>query len=212
MQRAWLLPVSVVAATSALIVSARPPAPEPSSDADEAYGAIVGTPAPAPRPGAERLDALTAYVDPDFGFSLAVPMGWTAMVLPESDAELEMLEPGYAVAFESPLEHEDDRFVDYLMVEILPGAESGLFETDGSRRRETVVDGRHAWRDALSLPAAADDARAVDLIVRQATSSGLGYTVAFFAVGEPARRPLIDDAFEAMLRTFRLPRRPFDVS
>ena len=141
-----------------------------------------------------------------------MPAGWNATVVPETDTELAMLEPGYAVAFESAREHERDVFTDYLMIEILPGDEAGLFETDGRLRRATVVDGRPAWRDALTLPADPADARAVDLIVRQASLSGLGYTIGFYAVAEPARAALIEDAFEAMLRTFELPRRPFDVS
>ena len=74
------------------------------------------------------------------------------------------------------------------------------------------MNGRAAWRDALSLPADPSDPDAVDLVVRQAAVSGLGYTVGLYAIGEPARLPLLEDAFEAMLRTFRLTRAPFEVS
>jgi len=204
MQRAWLLPLAVVVVTTAIIVSSRPPA---AGDRPVAMPSASGS-----RAGAESLLDLDAYVDPDFGFMLGVPAGWTAVPVPESDAELAMFEPGYAVGFQSPREHATDIFTDYLMIEILPGDESGLFETDGSRRVETRVAGRRAWRDALTLPADTNDAANVDLVVRQAVMSGLGYTIGFYAVGEPERLGILEDAFEAMLRTFRLPRRPFDVS
>ena len=229
MQHAWLAPVSVAAIVAIAILTTRTTPATGGSGPDRLGPSGDGTSAASPdapliASGREPLgvtsapsvpDVLTAlepYVDPDFGFTVAVPAGWNATIVPETDAELAMLEPGYAVAFESAREHARDVFTDYLMIEILPGDEAGLFETDGRLRRATVVDGRPAWRDALTLPADPADARAVDLVVRQASLSGLGYTIGFYAVAEPARAALIEDAFEAMLRTFKLPRRPFDVS
>ena len=173
---------------------------------------------------------LNAYVDPDFGFSVATPAGWRAVVAAESDAQMAMYEPGYALAFESPRD-DDDLFADYLMVEILPGSESGLFETDGSRRRATRVDGRPAWRDELRLPmtvpapiasAIAPDAGGstpagareaeVELAIYQASFAGLGFTVSLYAIGEGSRGDFMAGAFEIMLRTFRLGDEPFEVS
>ena len=182
--------------------------------------------------GAATLDTLelVAYVDPDFGFSMATPANWRAVVAVESDARMAMYEPGYAVAFESPRD-DDDLFADYLMVEILPGSESGLFETDGSRRRMTWVDDRLAWRDELrlpmtvsvpiapvtvpdgggSMPAGVREAE-VELAIYQASFAGLGFTVSLYAVGERSRRDLMAEAFEIMLRTFRLDVDPFEIS
>jgi len=203
MQRAWLFPVAVAVAVGALIVSTVPSATGEPSFEDFA---------PAVSAHADELHALDTYVDPDFGFSLAVPAGWTAVIAVPVEAGPALLEPGYAIGFESPREGDGDIFSDYLMVEILPGDESGLFRTDGSLVRETRVDGRIAWRDALTLAADPGIGSAVDLIVRQAAMAGLGYTVGLYAIGEPARLELLEDAFEVMLRTFRLPTPPFTVS
>ena len=249
MQRAWLLPLFVAAGTVVLIVSTQPSVRGASSRAvsdevalgrsasgevtiDDGAG-VVPPDGVADADARERLRGLTAYVDPDFGFSVAVPAGWRAVVAAESEAQAAMHEPGYAVGFESPRERATDVFSDYLMIEILPDDESGLFETDGSRRRAVTIDGRSAWRDELVLPASVlgpiavpsgegavsvgERARrqaggASDLIVRQASLAGLGYTIGFYAIGERSREALMGDAFETMLRTFRLVRAPFDVS
>ena len=215
-----MLPVSVVVATAVFVVMT-----DSGDDAAPAVPTVDRVPL--------SLGALVHYADPDLGFGVAVPDGWRASVVAESDAQRLMYEPGYAVGFESPREGVDDPFADYLMIEILPGDESGLFVTDGSRRRSVEIDGRRAWRDALRLSAAGvphgmsapDGSRpaedpggrasasvAVDLLVLQAATRGLGYTVGFFAIGEPSNAVALGDAFEAMLRTFRLPRAPFDVS
>ena len=232
MHRAWLFPASVAAVVAALIASTRLPAP-----LDAALPAAVPSDAPvrhadraADEEARESLQAIEHYVDPDFGFTLAIPAGWNAVVAAESEAQMAMHEPGYAVGFESPREHADDVFSDYLMIELLPGAESGLFETNGSRRRPVTIDGRAAWRDELTIAAGAfgnrpaasvsgrssrEEPRAGDgreLVVRQAAIVGLGYTVGLYAIGESTREALMGDAFEMMLRTFRLTRAPFDVS
>jgi|GEM_PF-1469600 len=219
MQRAWLIPVLVAATVASTIAVTQVSTRRADAGVDvrvaaeEKYAGPTATDDLLSFDGTStRLVGLDAYVDPDFGFSIAVPAGWTPVVAAETDAELAMLEPGYAVGFESPLTHDRDVFSDYLMVEIMPADDHGLFETDGRERRETRIDGRPAWRDALTLPADGTNPATVDLIVRQATMSGLGFTVGLYAVGEPARLPLLEDAFEAMLRTFRLPRAPFSVS
>jgi len=162
--------------------------------------------------GVELLLELEAYLDPVFGFELAIPYGWTPVVVADDDVNMTMLEPGYAVGFESPQEHAGDVFSDYLMVEIMPGDDSGVFETNENARRVVTVDGRVGWRDELTLPAESDGTPAVDLIVRQASISGLGFTIGLYAIGEPSRRALLDDAFEVMLRTFSLPVLPYDIS
>lgn len=172
---------------------------------------------------------LQTYVDPDFDFSLAVPEGWQAVVMAEGDAA-NGRETGYAIGFESPFGRDDEVFSDYLMVEISPGEISSLFETDGQARSPTRVDGRSGWRDELALtmpvpvasssnpgvegyagPRPGSAEAAVELIVRQAWFSGTDYTIALYAIGERSRRTLLDDAFEVMLRTFRLHGAPFDV-
>ena len=201
MRHAWLLPVLVTAVTPLVVVTERPRA-----------SALDAPGSPAPRGVGAALAGLDPYVDPDFGFSVAVPSGWTPIVVPEDATAEDALEPGYAVAFESVPHEDGERFADYLMIEILPGAEAGLFETDGTRRRRALVDGRRAWRDELTLPPDPADARPVELVVRQASLSGLGYTIGFYAIGRSTRTPLIEDAFEAMLRSFHLPWRPFAVS
>ena len=118
------------------------------------------------------------------------------------------------------------------MVEIRPGDESGLFDTDGSLGYATRIDGRSAWRDELVLdmsapvptapvssgradlpaPVVSGEGATVELVIRQASFSGLGFTVGLYAVGARSRRAVMGEAFEIMLRTFRLPGEPFDVS
>lgn len=229
MHRAWLFPVLVSVSVGALIVSTRPSARDASAVAvpQMPVRSAVGV-----RRSDETLRGLQPYIDPDFAFSLAIPDGWLAVVAAQSEEKMAMHEPGYAVGFRPSHEHAGDGFVDYLMIEILPGRDSGLFETDGSRRREAIVDGRRGWREELALPASsfgathetpsneqalAEESRIgfappLDLLVRQAAISGLGYTIGFYAIGDPSRRSLLDAAFETMLRTFHLPNAPFDVS
>lgn len=202
--RAWLLPVLVVVGVAALIASTRSPATRDAC-------ALTTDPVAAPV-ATTRLRALEHYLDPELGFSLAIPHGWTAVVAAETDEQLAMLEPGYAVGFESRPEHATDRYADYLMIEVLPGRDSGRFASDGRTRRETVIDGRRGWRERLELVAEPAEAVRVELVVYQAELVGLGYTIGFYAVGEPAREALLADAFEAMLRTFSLHRPPFATS
>ena len=213
MHKAWLPFVGLTGLTVAMFIVSQPVAE--ISNSSVAGGATRQAPSMLTVDGGTSVDLLLeleAYLDPVFGFELAIPDGWTPVVAAEDDASLAILEPGYAVGFESPQEHAGDVFSDYLMVEIMPGDDSGVFETDATARRVVIVDGRVGWRDELSLPAESAVSPAVDLIVRQASISGLGFTVGLYAIGEPSRRALLDDAFEVMLRTFSMPILPYDIS
>lgn len=215
MHKAWYLILVLAALTVVMIVAPLPATslaalPGPAGAGRHQIGGLADGGDVVV--GVDVLVELEAYLDPDFGFELAVPRGWTAVVAAEDDASLALLEPGYAVGFESPQQHVGDVFSDYLMVEIMPGDESGAFDTDERKRRDVTIDGHTGWRDELALQADVSGTPAVDLIVQQASISGVGYTIGLYAIGEPARRAFLDDAFEVMLRTFRLPVAPFNVS
>lgn len=142
------------------------------------------------------------YDDDDYGFSVAIPAGWLKVVAVETLEDFEILEPGYTIGFEAPNEGSDDLFADYIMIEILPGTDSGAFETDGSNRVEVSIDSRPAWIDKIDVNAAVYGLEDIELTVYQAQISGLGYTVGLYAIGEPGREETMAAAFELMVRTF----------
>ncbi len=159
----------------------------------------------------ELLTDVESYRDLDFGFSFAVPSGWQKIVSVESEEDLEILEPGYAVGFESPNQGDNDLFADYILIEILPGSESGLFETDGVHRRPVSIDGQATWFDKVDIDSGSTGIDDVDLTVYQAELIGLGYTVGLYAIGEQSRTKLMAAAFEVLVRTFTLEAAPFVV-
>lgn len=176
----------------------------------------------------ERLLDIEHYEDLDYGFKLAIPAGWRKIVTAESVSEPvdsinsvndnersttpQSLEPGYAVGFESVQQNADDRFADYILIEVLPGNESGRFEAADSLRQAVTIDGRRTWFDRLEIDHVSSGTIDVDLVVYQAELSGVGYTVGLYAIGEPVREHLLAMAFEVMLQTFKVVRDPFSVS
>lgn len=154
---------------------------------------------------------IESYIDEEYGFSMAIPAGWRKIVTAESEADLKELEPGYAVGFESPRQGEEDLFADYILIEILPGSESGLFESEPDRRKPLQVDGQAAWFDTVHVDSASSGISEVDLTIYQAELIGLGYTVGIYAIGEPESAELMAAAFELMVRTFEFQIAPFSV-
>ncbi len=142
------------------------------------------------------------YEDDDYGFSVAIPAGWQKVVAVQSEENFGILEPGYTVGFEAPKYGEMDLFADYIMIEILPGNDSGAFETDGSNRIEVSIDGSPGWIDMLDIKATETGLKDVELTIYQAQISGLGYTVGLYAIGEPDRGELMSTAFKLLVRTF----------
>lgn len=160
----------------------------------------------------QPIERILPYFDDDYGFEVAVPEHWSRNFAATSDEQSEALEPGYAVGFESPRSGTNDVFADYLMVEILPGAHSGAFETDGSHTRVEMVDGRVAVVDQVNLDGFEIDDNRIDLVVFQAEIVELGFTVGIFVIGEQHEVAVLADAFELALKTFRVPDDPFSVS
>lgn len=158
------------------------------------------------------IEKIVAYNDQDYGFQLAVPEQWSRIYAAEDDADADALEPGYAVGFESPRTSQHDVFADYLMVEILPGAHTGAFESDGSSTKVVMVDGKVAITDQVQLNGFDINGEEIDLIVFQAEIVELGFTVGLFAIGEQREAQVLQDAFELMLKTFQIPEDPFSVS
>lgn len=169
--------------------------------------------APATRTSSlPAIEKIVAYNDMDYGFQLAVPESWARIFAAEDDLESDVLEPGYAVGFESPRTEEHDMFADYLMVEILPGAHSGAFASDGTQTKVVMVDGRVAVTDKIELDGFDVNGAEIDLIVFQAEIVELGFTVGIFAIGEKSEAAVLADAFALALKTFKVPDDPFSVS
>ena len=227
MQGAWLFPVSVLAITT-LVISCHGQIPRLANQdrlPSEASGVDLLAAAQGSTGGADgasstlepyargtTIDAVSAWSDPELGLSFAYPAGWKPVQPIETEIQAALLEPGYAIGFESPKVGDDDPFADYIMIEILPGRDSGAFSSDGSQRRGTLIDGRLGWRDVVLVEADERDSMALDLVVHQAEFSGLGYTVGLYAIGQGKALPLLADAFELLLRTFHLSREPYPVS
>lgn len=157
--------------------------------------------------GFELILDLERYEDADYGFSMAIPSGWTRIVAADIESEemdevLAPLEPGYAVGFESPRSGSADRFADYILLEILPGDEIGLFESMPEDRRYLASGGVDLAYERLSINHASNDSVEVDLIIFQRGVQAFGYTLAFYAIGEPANEQALFDAFRIMLFTF----------
>ncbi len=149
------------------------------------------------------------YADVDFGFSMVVPKNWEK--LPPLDIpEYELLnEPGYSVMFESPLKDANDNYADYIMVEVLPGIETGAFISDGEHRALVTVDGQTAVEDKILLTDFPVGDKELDLSIRQAEIAQLGYTVGLYAVGTKDNARMLEDAFRALLYSFELPKQPY---
>lgn len=176
--------------------------------------------------GSERILQLETYEDLEYGFSVAIPVGWRRIVTADSSSEpvtgaaataassgeASSLEPGYAVGFESVQQHAHDPFADYILIEILPGDASGLFTADAALRQPATIDGRDTGFDRLEIDHVDSGLIDVDLIVYQAEISGVGYTVGLYAIGEPVREHLLATAFEVMMQTFKMVGDPFSIS
>lgn len=202
MRSAFLFPLLVGIAITLFVVNN-----VASSKAEQPAGI------PAAEPQAQELISdIEHYEDLDYGFSMAIPAGWRPIIADGSKEQFEDLEPGYAIGFESPRQGEQDRFADYILVEILPGTDSGLFVTDGKNRQAVSIDGRAAFYDKLMVDSTASDLTEVDLTIFQAELTGVGYTVGLYAIGEPSRESLMSAAFEIMVRTFGVNAEPFPLS
>ena len=208
MRFAFLLPVAVAAGTSALIAVERERA-APVAARPSAPGAPSATGSGA---GGGALAGISAYTDPELAFDVAIPDGWTPISLVEDVPGPDgPLGGGRAVGFQAPRDGPDDAFADYVMIEILPGTDSGQFLTDGSRTAPVTIDGVVGSRDRLVIEGHEVNGTRLELVVHQAEIRGLGWTIGFYAIGESRRAELVAEAFELMIRTFRLPGPPFRV-
>ncbi|MFK7995298.1 MAG: hypothetical protein AB8B87_14250 [Granulosicoccus sp.] len=160
----------------------------------------------------DQIVELERYEDLDYGFSVAVPVGWTKIVAADTDtadSELASLEPGYAVGFGSPRSNVDDRFEDYILIEVLPGDDSGLFEASDAEQRFIQAGSEKIAYDRLEVDGATDDASDIDLVIFQRGVKAFGYTLGFYAIGEPSNEQAMFDAFQIMLRTYKQKADPF---
>ena len=152
------------------------------------------------------------YVDESFGFSMVVPQHWKEIITDVGIEDSGVSEPGYSVIFESPKQSEVDTYADYIMVEVLPGNETGAFDSDGKHRDLVIVDGQKAVRDELTLVNFPFGETSIDLTIRQAEIAQLGYTVGLYVIGTRDNAQMLDSAFRALLYSFQLPEAPYQVS
>ncbi len=161
--------------------------------------------------GLAPIERILPYYDEDYDFEVAVPENWTRIFAALDDQGTDELEPGYAVGFESPRSNSDDVFADYLMVEILPGSQTGAFTTDGTHSDVVIVDGRAALTDHVYLDGFDINGNSIDLVVFQAEIVELGFTIGIYAIGEKREAAVLADAFQLALKTFKVPIDPFRV-
>ena len=208
MRFAFLLPVFVAAGTVAAIVA------EGVSRAPDASAADAASPRSAHGAADARFTDIDTYTDPELALDVAFPASWSPIDVvddaPGTGADA-LAQTGRVIGFEAPRDGPSDAFADYVMIEILPGRESGLFLTDGSRTEPVTIDGVEGFRDSLVIEGHEVGGVALDLVVHQAEIRGLGWTVGFYAIGETRHAELVAEAFELMIRSFRLSAPPFRV-
>ena len=95
------------------------------------------------------------------------------------------------------------------MVEVLPGNETGAFISDGEHRSLVTVDGQTAVEDKILLTNFPVGDMELDLSIRQAEIAQLGYTVGLYAVGTKDNARMLEEAFQALLYSFKLPKQPY---
>lgn len=187
-----------------------------ASDMLQVHGVEI-TRAPEPDINASHsINGLRLYDDHEYGFSLAVPEGWTKVVADESDISgsnelLATLDQGYAVGFESPQADRYDRFADYILIEVMPGVDSGLFESTLDNQEFLQVGEEQLAYDRLDIDSETDDNIDVDLVIFQRGVQALGYTLSFYAIGEPANEKNLFEAFQIMLHTYTQNEAPFEI-
>jgi hypothetical protein len=152
------------------------------------------------------------YEDSTLGFSMVVPKQWSRLIPDHSYEVSDDMDAGYSVIFESPLEGEQDSYADYIMIEVLPGIDTGAFESTGEHRGVVIVDGQQAVRDELTLLDFPVGGHRIDLLVKQAEIAQLGYTVGLYVIGTNNNAQMLDEAFRALLYSFQLPKQPYLVS
>lgn len=152
------------------------------------------------------------YVDADYGFSMVVPQGWRRSVADGRGPDNNLTDLGYSVTFESAVQNDADPYVDYIMVEVLLGTETGAFDSDGSHREVVTIDGQTAVRDTINLPGYPFDDAILDLTIRQVEIAQLGFTVGLYAIGTKDNAEMLDEAFGALVYSFVLPDEPFLVA
>lgn len=153
---------------------------------------------------APRLPVLHAndwveYTDPVAGFQLRVPRSWTRQVLGSDDDE--GVDTGYAVTYLSPTS-DNDLFADYIMVELLPQAETGFLANSSATRTVVEIDGRQAISERIILDDYPFDDQTVDLLVHQLTLSGIDYSLGVYVVGEIREEQRLNAVFKSVLQSF----------
>lgn len=159
------------------------------------------------------ISDIEIYEDADYGFSVAVPTGWTRIVAAQPpSSQIMNLEQGHAVGFETGRQGSADRFADYILIEVLPGDDSGAFAANEDAQRWMSFDDQLIAYQEVYINSDEDPNVDVDLIIYQREVRALGYTVGFYAIGEPVNQKTLFDAFQIMLRTYYQQHDPFSVA
>ena len=172
-------------------------------------------PTDSPRLRSAAVDPLvsealtTHYTDPDVGFGARVPVGWYR----EADKGFD--EAGHAISFQSPPSHAGDQYSDYIMVALSPGPFQPVFTQPVSETVPIVIAGHDLVRERIVLNAydtlSAHFARTapVDLVVWRVVMAFADFSVALYAVSEPAEEPRLERLFLEFSHAFELYELPF---
>ncbi len=186
--------------------------PAPDAPVDAGLHEVSSAPPNIRAVGNLNIDSLSHYSDTLYAFDVAVPTGWQRIVTIDEDTVDDAASDwSYAVGFESKMSHTSDRYADYVMIEVMPGAQSGGFVSSGRETEAIVVDGRPAVRDRIWLDSIDLHGDELTLVVYQAMVSGLGFNVGLYAIGEQRESEGLGMAFDALLHTFTLHEEPYTV-
>jgi len=146
------------------------------------------------------------HTDPAGGFDARVPRFWQRIhrVTPG--------DPGVTISFESPPSGPEDRFADYLMIDIQPGNRVTILEERATEIVPMRINGRTVLRERIVLSQHPVADTYIDLVAWQLTWRHTGYSVGIYAIGEQREEARIERLLIEFADSFSLPAPPFMVA
>lgn len=143
------------------------------------------------------------FADPTAGFRARIPQRWQRSLINTPD------DAGITVSFESPRSGENDKFADYLMIDIQPGSVVEVFERPADERTAMTVAGQTVYRERISLDNHPVADTHLDLLAWQLTFRKPGYSVAIYVVGERREEARLERVMIEFAYSFSMPVPPF---
>jgi len=198
---AWIMAVFMLAG----VLTGCQESTHPDADTTQ-YSSVPELPVPV-------LNDWLGYADPVSGFTGKVPAGWARKVLSETSASIDWLDgDGHAVTFQSPMTSAEDRFSDYIMVELLPATPAEGFIADSPETHAVDIDGREALQERIVLKDFAVEGSTIDLVAYQLLSEELGYSLGVYVVGELREDEQLAEIFRIFRQHFGFPPNRLSVS